>query len=103
MPSSNTKKLAVLRSRTDHDLLLLIQRELDRGFVLADVAASRNSPSFVKAQKCYETAEALLPRISGLSPDSRLLIDARLKKLRLRLDQVPAYASLRSYVNSFAS
>ena len=35
--SSNTQKLRVLRARTDHDLLVLIDRELDRGFALVDV------------------------------------------------------------------
>jgi len=101
--STNTKKLAVLRSRTDHDLLILVRRELDRGMTLVDVAASRNSPLFVKAQKACETAESMLPKISGLSQDDRLRLNAKLRELRERLEQVPAYANLRSFVTSFAS
>lgn len=40
---SDTKKLAVLRSRTDHDLLVLVKRELDRGFALLEVATDSGS------------------------------------------------------------
>jgi len=95
--SSNTQKLRVIRSRTDHDLLILVQRELDRGFTLVDLATSRNSPLFTQAHKTYQTAAMMLPEISGLSQDDRLHIEARLKELRSQLDRVPAYANVRSY------
>jgi len=52
---SNTQKLRILRARTDHDLLVVVSRELDRGLALVDSATSRNSPVFaqaVKAQSC---------------------------------------------------
>ncbi|SPF36827.1 hypothetical protein SBA4_1920001 [Candidatus Sulfopaludibacter sp. SbA4] len=101
--SSNTQKLRVLRARTDHDLLLVVQHEMDRSFALADVVTSRNSPLFLQAEKAFQTAAALLPRISGPSPDDRLRLDAKLKTLRLALDRVPAFANLRSYPASFAS
>ena len=101
--STNTQKLRVLRSRTDHDLLALVRRELDRGFALVDVAASRNSPLFTQAEKALSTATALLPRISGLSQDDRLSSEETLKGLRSRLDQVPAYANVRPYPASVAS
>jgi hypothetical protein len=101
--SSNTQKLRVIRSRTDHDLLILVQRELDRGFALVDVATSRNSPLFAKAHKAHHTATAMFPRIFGLSQDDWLHVEARLKELRSRLDHVPAYANVRSYPASFAS
>ena len=101
--STNTKKLAVLRSRTDHDLLILVRRELDRGFTLVDVAASRNSPMFAKAQKACETAESLLPKILDLSHEDRSRLLSQLKELRQRIDTVPVYANVRTYVNSFAS
>jgi hypothetical protein len=32
--SDRTKKLVSIRHRTDHDLLILVSRELDRGFAL---------------------------------------------------------------------
>ncbi len=101
--STNTQKLRVLRSRTDHDLLILVGKELDRGFALVDVAPTRNSPLFAQAVKAHGTATSMLPRISGLSQDERSRIEARLKELRSRLDQVPAYANLRSYPATFAS
>ena len=101
--STNTQKLRVIRSRTDHDLLILVQRELDRGFALVDVATSRNSPLHAQAQKAHDTATAVLHRISGLSQDDRVFLEARLNKLRSRLDRVPEYANVRPYPASFAS
>ena len=101
--TSNTQKLRVLRSRTDQDLLFLVQRELDRGFALIDPVISRNSPLFTQAQKAYRTATTLLPRIAGLNESDRLRMESKLEELRSRLDQVPAYANLRASPASFAS
>ncbi len=95
--SDRTRKLVALRARTDHDLLVLVNRELDRGFAHVDVATSRNSRFFAEAEKAFATAEALLPRISGLTGDERVKVEGRLKALRLRMDQVPWYLA------SFAS
>ena len=101
--SERTQKLVSTRRRTDHDLLVLVQRELDRGFALVDVATSRNSPLFAQAEKTIATATAMFPRISGLDQGERVQIEARLKELRFRLDQIPAYANVRPYAASFAS
>jgi hypothetical protein len=101
--TSNTQKLRVLRARTDHDLLLLVQREIERSCALADVVTSRNSPLFPQAEKAYQTAASLMPRISGLSQDDRLRLEAKVKTLRLALDRVPAFANVRAYPVSFAS
>lgn len=101
--SDRTKKLVALRARTDHDLLLLVQRELDRGFALVDVVTARNSPLFAQAEKAIATATAMLPRISGVSQGDRVQIEARLKELRSRLAQVPAYSNVRPYTASVAS
>ncbi len=58
--SSNTQKLRFLRARTDMDLTVLVQRELDRGLALVEVAATRNSPVFARRlermtrrQRCF--------------------------------------------------
>jgi hypothetical protein len=102
MPT-NTQKLRALRSRTDADLLVLVNRELDRGFALVDVATSKNSPLFAQAIKAHQTATALLPRIAGLSQDDRLRIEANMTELRSRLDRMPMYANLRSFPASVAS
>ena len=46
-----TRKLLTLRARTDHDLLILVNRELDHGYALLDVATTRNSSLFAQAEK----------------------------------------------------
>jgi hypothetical protein len=96
-------KLLTLRARTDHDLLVLVKRNLDRGFALLDVATTRNSPLFVQAEKAFAIATAMLPRIAGLSADDRQRIKAKVEQLRFRFDEVPAYADVRSYPASIAS
>ena len=86
--SDRTRKLISIRHRTDHDLLVLVSRELDRGFALVDVATTRTSPLFAQAEKAFATATALLPRISDLSEGDRLHLESRLKELRVRLDPI---------------
>ncbi len=99
-----TRKLLTLRARTDHDLLVLVNRELDRGFALLDAAATtRNSSLFAQAEKAFEAATAILPKIAGLSADDRQRIEAKVEQLRSRMDEVPAYANVRSYPASMAS
>ena len=91
--SERTRKLVSIRHRTDHDLLVLVSRELDRGFALAvAVATTRTSPLFAQAEKAHETARAILPRISDLTEGDRLHLESRLKELRVRLDQVATFA-----------
>jgi hypothetical protein len=88
-----TRKLVALRARTDHDLLVLVQRELNAGFALVDAATTRNSPLFAKAQKALSTAAALLPRICGLSQDDRKRIEEKVEELRSRMASVPVFAA----------
>jgi hypothetical protein len=102
MPT-DTQKLRVLRARTDHDVIILVHRELDRGLALVDVATTRNSPLFTQAVKTHDTATALLPKITGLSQDDRQRIEKKLNQLRSRLEQVPVYANVRFYPAAFAS
>ena len=101
--SHRTRKLVSIRHHTDHDLQVLVSRELDRGFALVDVATTRSSPLFAQAVKAYDTARTILPRISGMSDGDRLQIELRLKDLRLRLDQVPTFARVERYLASVAS
>lgn len=101
--SSNTQKLRVIRSRTDHDLLVLVQHELDRGCTLANLATTRNSPLYAQAVRAHDAAAAMLPEIFGLTDGDRTYLESRIKDLRVRLDEVPAYANLRSYPASAAS
>jgi hypothetical protein len=100
--SDRTRKLVSIRHRTDHDLLVLVSRELDRGFTLVDVATTKTSPLFAQAEKTYDTARAILPRISDLNEADRLHLESRLKGLRVRLDQVVMFARLERYTASVA-
>ena len=100
--SDRTKKLVSIRQRTDHDLLVLVSRELDRGFALVDVATTSTSPLFAQAEKAYKTAMAILPRISGISLGDRFRIESGLKELRSRLDRVPVFAKVERYTASVA-
>jgi hypothetical protein len=100
--SDRTRKLVSIRNRTDHDLLILVQRDLDRGLTLVAVATTRTSPLFAQAEKAYNTATAILPRISGISQGDRLPIESGLKELRSRLDQVSTFAKVERYTASVA-
>src|ERR1022692_5337749 len=101
--SERTQKLVSIRHRTDHDLLVLVSRELDRGVALVDVASTRTSPLFAQAQKAYDTARAILSRIADLSEGDRLHLESRLKELRVRLDQVPTFAKVERCTAAVAS
>jgi hypothetical protein len=101
--SDRTRKLISIRHHTDHDLLILVSRELDRGVALVNVATTRTSPLFAQAEKAHDTARAMLPRIGDLSEGDRLHLESRLSGLRVRLDQVPTFARLERYLTSVAS
>jgi hypothetical protein len=101
--STNTQKLRVLRARTDHDLLVVVSRELNRAFALVGVATNRNSPLFSQAEKALGTAKGLLLRISGLSDGDRQSFESRMSELKGKLEQVPAHTNVHSYPASFAS
>ena len=100
--SDRTRKLVSIRHRTDHDLMVLVSRELDRGIALGNVAATRTSPLFAQAEKAYDTARAILPRISDLSEGDRRHLES-LKELRVRLGQVATGATVERYMASVAS
>ncbi len=101
--SERTQKLLTLRGRTDHDLIVIVDKELARGLALVDSATTRTSPSFSRAAKAHETATALLPRISSLGAAERLRIQAMADELQRRLNEAPASAAIRSFPDSVAS
>jgi hypothetical protein len=77
--------------------------EVERGGLRPwNAATSRNSPLFTQAVKAHDSASSLLSKIAGLSLDDRLRIEAGLKELRSRLDQVPAFVKA-AYPASVAS
>ena len=91
---SNTAKLAELRARTDRELLILIERELDRAMTLADVA---------EAEKAYRKAVTLLPEAPDMRQEDRALIEAAMNELRRKLNQVPAAARAQQHSAWFAA
>jgi len=101
--SERTQKLVALRSRTDHDLLIVVEREIDRALAAVELAATKSSQRYAQAQKALATATTLLPRIAGVSENDRQRIEATVKQLRSRLDQVPVFAAMRSFPASAAS
>jgi hypothetical protein len=101
--SERTRKLVSIRHHTDHDLQVLVSRELDRAFALLDVATTSASPLFAQAAKAYDTARAIVPRISGMSEGDRLQIELRLTEVRSQLDQVATFAKLERYTAAVAS
>src|ERR1035441_7426873 len=101
--SDRTRKLVSIRHHTDHDLQVLVSRELDRGFALVDVATTRTSPLFAQAGKTHDTARAILPRIADLSEGDRLHLESRLTEQIGRLDQVATFARVDRYTAAVAS
>ncbi len=101
--SPRTEKLIALRARTDHELIVLVNREIERGLHLLDAVLWRNSPLFSQAEKAWTTATKVLPRITGLSNGDRLRIEAKLNELKTRLGQIPAYPNVQSFPASIAS
>jgi hypothetical protein len=98
---SNTRKLASLRAKTDEELLVLIQRELDRALTLADVAVNRESLFYGEAEKAYDKAVALLRNVPDMRQGDRARIEAAVKELRFRLDEAAARAKAQRYPASF--
>jgi hypothetical protein len=100
---SNNAKLAELRAKTDQELLVLMQRELDRALTLADVAVSRESALYSEAEKGYRKVVTLLPEAPDMRQGDCARIEAAVKELRLRLDQLPAAARAQWHPASFAA
>ena len=100
---SHHSKLAELRARTDRELLVLIERELDRALVLADVAVNRESAFYCEAEKACGKVVTLLTKATDIRRVARTRIEAAVKALRFTLDQVPAAARAQGYRASFAS
>ncbi len=90
----------MLRSKTDHDLEILVLKELDRGLMTVTLAATKAHHLYAEAQKSYETAMALVPWIWS---DGRQRIQDQGVRLRSRLDRVPGIPPTLKYPASFPS
>ena len=89
--STASSRLVELRHKTDRQMLIVIQRELDRGSTLASVVASKGSQLYIRAERAYEKATSLLTKLDGaLGQDERKRVESTLRELRASLDSVPA-------------
>jgi len=93
---SSPSKLVELRRKTDRELPVLIQRELERGLTLASVAASSSSPLRKKADNIYEKMKALFPVVDGIDSAQRAQLESKLDELRAALDY-PSDRGFASY------
>ena len=99
---SRQSKLVELRRKTDRDLLILIQRELDRGLTLADVASTRHSPLFARAERAYQTVKTWLPLVPGLHRAERRELELGLQELRSALERMTSEAPERHFAGASA-
>jgi hypothetical protein len=94
-------KLVQLRRKTDRDLLILVRRELDRGQVLADVAATRQSPLYSESERAHRMTKALLPGIIGVTENERRELEGKLKELQTALEKPPDRHVERAAADTF--
>jgi hypothetical protein len=94
---SRESKLVELRRKTDRDLVVLVQRELNRGLTVADVAATKGSPAYAQAERAYQMVKTCLPLISGLDQDERRDLELRLRELGAALDRQPSERIKRDF------
>ena len=94
---SRESKLVELRRKTDRELVILVQRELDRGLTLAGVAATKESPLFAQAEKAYRNVKAVLPLIAGMNRDQRRELELKFKELCAALDRLQREKMLRDF------
>jgi hypothetical protein len=92
MKNSNESKLAELRSRTDRQLIQIINSELERGLHLALLAAETEAAYHfgvtelhdAEAEKACAYALSLLQRVDDTNERQRL--ESKLLRLRLALE-----------------
>jgi hypothetical protein len=87
-------KLEELRARTDRDLVRILNVELERSLVLANVAATKHSVFHSQAEARYNQAKVLLPKLSGLTAGEHAELESKLKELGMALDLVPGTMDL---------
>ena len=89
MSSVEIFKLSELRAKTDRELLAVIGTELNRGLVIASVAATRESPLYQHASKSLDRITKLLPTIFVADLNERKALEANIKEMQRALDLVP--------------
>ena len=77
-----------LRHKTDQGLVLLVQKEIDRGLTLAKTAVTSKSKQYVQAERAYLMSESWLLLISDLNRDERRDLELRLQELKSALQRL---------------
>jgi hypothetical protein len=77
-----------LRHKTDQGLVLLVQKEIDRGLTLAEIAVTSKSKQYVQAERAYLMSASWLLLISGLGRDELRELELRLQELKSALQQL---------------
>ena len=85
MSTPKPSKLAELRAKTDQQLLLVIQRELDRALPMAKAAASKESPLYIRAEKAFARVKPLLSKVEAVSDQERSDLEAKVKEFDMAL------------------
>ena len=83
-------KLNELRSKTDHDLRVLLERAVDRAFQLLREGHRE------RAESTHALATALLPLVAVLSARERHLLEKQIDALRAELSQADSLSRLAS-------
>ena len=80
---SELAKFAILRAKTDRELVAVIAHQLDRGLRLARM----DSAPRAEAERAYAEAVLLLPRVYALPEAERRWLENKISDLRQRLDE----------------
>ena len=87
---SNEAKLAELRDKTDRELVILVERQLDRGLAVASLAERSGSPVPAEAEKALQLVNVLLRITPEVSWGEHVSLKTKLKELQSLVDHVPA-------------
>ncbi len=80
---SELAKFAILRAKTDRELVTVISHQLERGLRLART----DSAPRTEAERAYAEAVLLLPRVYALPEAERRWLENRISELRAALDE----------------
>ncbi len=92
MKMSELTKLAILRAKTDRDLVAVITSQLERGLRLAEIGYGPRA----EAERAYTEAVLLLPRVYSLSEAERRRLETKVAELRQALDAQPPSPRVRA-------
>jgi hypothetical protein len=84
---TTTSQLIELRRKTDRELPVMVQRELERGLILARVPAASDSPLHAKASEIYSKMKRLLPALDGVGQHELSRLESKLQELWVAVEK----------------